>query len=132
MKQLLILRWKGGTGKTTIADAFIRLISQVYATAMSTRRTSILSCVIRGTAADILLGLTKAVLIRACATLRSSIMNCRFEAINAEPSYRLTLRPVKAAVFCVAFARRCVTLNPAAAGELMLYSGGGEVFPPLS
>lgn len=133
MKQLLILSGKGGTGKTTIASAFIRL-SKARAYADCDVDAPNLHLVThhhpeKPKRTDYF-GLPKAVIdTDICKGCGQCAMNCRFEAISAEPVYRVEPFACEGCGVCQAICPAgAVTMNPAPAGELMLYKDGGQVF----
>lgn len=125
MKQLLILSGKGGTGKTTIASAFIKLArAKAYADcdvdapnlhlvmkqSSDPRRTDYY-------------GLPKAEInLELCVACGLCRQNCRFDAVIAEPDYKVDHYACEGCGVCEAICPAgAVSLQPAAAGELMLY-----------
>jgi MinD superfamily P-loop ATPase len=125
MKQLLILSGKGGTGKTTIASAFIKLArAKAYADcdvdapnlhlvmkqSSDPRRTDYY-------------GLPKAKInLELCVKCDLCRQNCRFDAVTAEPEYKVDHYACEGCGVCEAICPAgAVSLQPAAAGELMLY-----------
>ena len=133
MKQLLILSGKGGTGKTTVAGAFIRL-SKAAAFADCDVDAPNLHLVMRQTTQPErrdYYGLPKArinaELCKYCSRCRD---NCRFEAIKVTES-TLKVDPFACEgcgvceLVCPAGA---VTMVPAVAGETMLYKEDTSVF----
>lgn len=126
MKQLLILSGKGGTGKTTLAGAFIKLSSaKAYA-----------DCDVDAPNLHLIMnqnaepkrtdyyGLPKAeinhVLCIKCDVCRR---NCRFGAISVDTDYRVDLFSCEGCGVCEAVCPvGAVSLKPAIAGELMLYA----------
>jgi MinD superfamily P-loop ATPase len=132
MKQLLILSGKGGTGKTTIAAAFIRLSeAKVYA-----------DCDVDAPNLHLVMhhpeepkrtdyfGLPKAVIdMRQCDGCGLCSINCRFDAITAEPAYRVDAFACEGCGVCEAICPAgAIKMNPTPAGDLMLYTDSGEVF----
>lgn len=125
MKQLLILSGKGGTGKTTIAGAFIKLSSaRAYA-----------DCDVDAPNLHLVMhhpsepersdycGLPKAV-IDAGLCIRCDLcrLHCRFDAIIAEADYRVDHYACEGCGVCqVLCPYGAVSLRPAVAGELRLY-----------
>ncbi len=123
MKQLLILSGKGGTGKTTMAGAFIKLASaRVYA-----------DCDVDAPNLHLVLkqwsepkrtdyyGMPKASIdADLCSECDLCRQNCRFEAIKDD--YRVDFFACEGCGVCEAICPvRAVSLIPAVAGELMLY-----------
>jgi MinD superfamily P-loop ATPase len=128
MKQLLILSGKGGTGKTTIAGAFIKLArAQVFADCDvdAPNLHLILSQATRARRSDYY-GLPKAVIDEgACVECDLCRENCRYAAISGEGG-RYKVDPF-ACEGCGVCAELCpvdaIALEPAVVGELMLYTG---------
>jgi MinD superfamily P-loop ATPase len=132
MKQLLILSGKGGTGKTTIAAAFIRL-SEAKAYADCDVDAPNLHLVMNHPEEPKrtdYFGLLKASIDTSlCIACGRCDMYCRFDAINAEPYYHVDPFACEGCGVCEAVCPAgAVTMKPAAAGELMLYTGGNQVF----
>ena len=125
MKQLLILSGKGGTGKTTIAGAFINLAeAQVFADCDvdAPNLHLILSQTAQARRSDYY-GLAKAEIdANSCTECDLCRENCRFTAISGNGMY--TVDPF-ACEGCGVCAKLCpaaaITLKPAVVGELMLY-----------
>ncbi len=125
MKQLLILSGKGGTGKTTVASAFIRLArARAYADcdvdapnlhlvqeqASEPRRADYY-------------GLPKARIDeQVCIECDLCRQHCRFDAISAEPVYEVDDYDCEGCGVCEYICPvGAVSLHPAVAGELSLY-----------
>lgn len=135
MKQLLILSGKGGTGKTTIASAFIKLAkAKAYADcdvdAPNLHLINAQSSAPRKTA---YYGLPKAEIDpNLCIGCDWCRQNCRFASITADPKATKYQVDPFACEGCGVCAVGCpvgaVTLKPAVAGELMLYKNKGGVF----
>ena len=132
MKQLLILSGKGGTGKTTIASAFIKLANaKVYADCdvdapnlhLLTKQTSI------PTNTDYY-GLPKAEINQEiCIKCDMCRQNCRFDAIKIDRAYEVDSFACEGCGVCELICPvGAVVLKPAVAGELMLYSDNKKVF----
>lgn len=132
MKQLLILSGKGGTGKTTIASAFIRLSdAKVYA-----------DCDVDAPNLHLILGqdskpvrtafygLPKAAIDSAlCIRCGRCKEVCRFDAIIESPDFRVDEFSCEGCGVCAAVCTAgAISLNPAIAGELILYSDRDRVF----
>ncbi len=126
MKQLLILSGKGGTGKTTVAGAFIRLsgapayadcdvdapnLHLIMARSAEPKRTDYY-------------GLPKAVINPdTCVQCGLCLQNCRFDAISAGTPYEVDAFSCEGCGVCEALCPEgAVSLVPAVAGDLMLYT----------
>lgn len=128
MKQLLILSGKGGTGKTTIAGAFIKLAqAKVYADCDvdAPNLHLILSQTSQANRLDYY-GLPKAEIdADLCVQCDLCLQNCRFDAIDAEDQYRVAYFSCEGCGVCKALCPvDAISLKPALAGELMLYVNG--------
>ena len=128
MKQLLILSGKGGTGKTTIASAFIKL-SQAKAFADCDVDAPNLHLILKQASkaeTNDYFGMPKATIdfcsCRSCGICRD---NCRFDAIQFIEGKKYVIDPY-ACEGCGVCEELCpthaISLNPAVAGELSLYS----------
>lgn len=125
MKQLLILSGKGGTGKTTIASAFIKL-ANVHVYADCDVDAPNLHLVMKQSAEpkrSDFYGMAKAEINSdLCTQCDLCRVNCRFDAIHQEPNYRVDGYACEGCGICEAICpEKAVSLNPAIAGELMLY-----------
>jgi MinD superfamily P-loop ATPase len=132
MKQLLILSGKGGTGKTTIASAFIKLSNaKAYADCdvdapnlhLLTEQSS------EPEKADYY-GLPKAEInLERCIQCDECRKNCRFDAILVEKNYKVDAFACEGCGVCEFVCPvKAISLKPAVAGELMLYSNATKVF----
>jgi MinD superfamily P-loop ATPase len=125
MKQLLILSGKGGTGKTTLAGAFIKLSNaQAYA-----------DCDVDAPNLHLVMnqssepkrtdyyGLPKAEInTDVCIQCDLCRQNCRFAAIHADTEYKVDCYSCEGCGVCEAICPvGAVSLKPARAGELRLY-----------
>jgi len=132
MKQLLILSGKGGTGKTTIAAAFIKLsAAKAYA-----------DCDVDAPNLHLIMGqnsepgkidfygLPKAEINRElCIKCDRCRQNCRFDAILVNEEYLIDAFACEGCGVCEALCPvGAVALKPAVAGELMLYLDKGRIF----
>lgn len=132
MKQLLILSGKGGTGKTTIASAFIKLsgakayadcdvdapnLHLIMAQGSEPKRTDYY-------------GMPKAEIdADKCVSCGLCKANCRFIAISNEESYTVDPFACEGCGVCEAVCPAgAVSLKPVVAGELMLYSDNNKAF----
>lgn len=132
MKQLLILSGKGGTGKTTVAGAFIRLSgAKAYADCdVDAPNLHLLMHRAEEPETTDYYGLPKAEIDAGlCVGCGRCAENCRFDAITADGGYRVLPYACEGCAVCEAVCPAgAVSLKPAIAGELRLYTGGGEVF----
>ncbi len=125
MKQLLILSGKGGTGKTTIAGAFIKLANAKAYADCDVDAPNLHLVINQSSEArqSDYYGLAKAEINRdLCVQCDMCRQNCRFEAIKATPEYKVDLYACEGCGVCKAICPAgAVSLKPARAGELMLY-----------
>lgn len=132
MKQLLILSGKGGTGKTTIASAFIKIAqAEVYA-----------DCDVDAPNLDLVTqwdskprksdyyGLPIAEINQElCIQCDECRQNCRFDAIIIEEGYSVNSYACEGCGVCeYVCPANAIKMMPAAAGELILYSDNENVF----
>jgi MinD superfamily P-loop ATPase len=132
MKQLLILSGKGGTGKTTIASAFIKLSgAKAYADCDvdAPNLHLIMGQSIKPTQTDYF-GMPKAVInLELCIQCDRCREACRFKAISAKPVYKVDSFACEGCGVCEAICSKgAISLTPAAAGALKLYTGQDDVF----
>jgi len=125
MKQLLILSGKGGTGKTTVACAFIKL-SRAKAYADCDVDAPNLHLVMQQNVQPIIkdyYGLPKAAIDPdLCIQCGLCMRHCRFDAITAAPDFRVDEYACEGCGVChLVCPQGAVTLHPAIAGELKLY-----------
>jgi len=132
MKQLLILSGKGGTGKTTVAGAFIYLSkAKAYADcdvdAPNLHLISHPSCPPQR--ADYF-GMPKAWIdSNKCIGCGTCLSHCRFDAIEAGTPFRVKPFACEGCGVCVAVCpASAVSMEPAVAGELSLYRDDTRVF----
>ena len=132
MKQLLILSGKGGTGKTTVASALIKLSNaKAYADCdVDAPNLHLIMAAKTDPERRDYYGLPKAKIdpkrCTACDRCRES---CRFEAIIKDQDYKVDAFACEGCGVCVAVCPvNAVTLNPAVAGELMLHTDENRVF----
>ena len=132
MKQLLILSGKGGTGKTTIASAFIKLNgAKAYADCdVDAPNLHLITKQISEPKKEDYYGLPKAEInTDLCIECDQCRQNCRFEAILKDEKYEVYYYACEGCGVCeLVCPEGAVALKPAAAGELMLYASEGEVF----
>jgi MinD superfamily P-loop ATPase len=132
MKQLLILSGKGGTGKTTIASAFIK-ISEARAYADCDVDAPNLHLIVGWNSIPKktdYYGLPKAQInTELCIRCDECRQNCRFDAISAEKNYVVNPFACEGCGVCEYVCPvEAINLLPAMAGELMLYSDEKLVF----
>ncbi len=132
MKQLLILSGKGGTGKTTIASAFIRLAdAKAYADCDVDAPNLHL---ITGWDSDPVrtdyYGLPKAEINQElCIECDLCRQNCRFDAIIKTGKYEVNGYGCEGCGVCeYVCPAKAITMVPSVDGELMLYSDREKVF----
>lgn len=126
MKQLLILSGKGGTGKTTLAGAFIKL-AKAKAYADCDVDAPNLHLVMKQSVAPKrtdYYGLPKAVIhADQCIQCDLCRQNCRFEAMNVNHEYKVDSYSCEGCGVCETICPvNAITLKSAVAGELMLYA----------
>ena len=128
MKQLLILSGKGGTGKTTVAAAFISLSkAKAYADCdVDAPNLHLISKQVGDARRTDFYALPKAVIDEAkCVSCGICQANCRFGAVSLKDNhYRVDVFSCEGCGVC---AQTCyvdaIRMEPAVAGELILYSG---------
>ncbi len=132
MKQLLILSGKGGTGKTTVASAFIKLSGvKAYADCDvdAPNLHLVMGWELEPKKSDYY-GLPKAQIDpEICIECDLCRQHCRFNAINAEPFYRVDPFACEGCGVCAYVCpAQAITMIPSVAGELMLYTDTPKVF----
>ncbi|MDY0345896.1 MAG: ATP-binding protein [Bacilli bacterium] len=134
MKQLLILSGKGGTGKTTIAGAFIRLLkAQGYADCdVDAPNLHLILKQINEPETKNYFGLAKASIdISKCLKCDLCRKRCRFGAIsiNESDNYDIDLNACEGCGVCAYVCPvQAITLNDYVDGKLELFKDGGSVF----
>jgi MinD superfamily P-loop ATPase len=132
MKQLLVLSGKGGTGKTTLASAFIKL-SKAKAYADCDVDAPNLHLVMMQSSEpkhSDYYGLPKAEIDpEICIACDRCRQNCRFDAISAGTFYKVNPFACEGCGVCEAVCpAKAVSLKPAVAGELTLFADEKIVF----
>lgn len=133
MKQLLILSGKGGTGKTTVAAAFIRL-ARARASADCDVDAPNLHCVMQTgepSETSLFYGMDIASIDQGrCDQCGLCLAHCRFEAIaHSGGAYLVDGPACEGCGVCEALCPRgAIALVPDPAGELMLHTDGRAVF----
>lgn len=132
MKQLLILSGKGGTGKTTVASAFIQLArAKAYADCDVDAPNLHLTL---GRGGDPVrtdyFGMPKAVIEGArCTACGLCMAHCRFDAVTNQDGIRIDPYACEGCGVCEAVCPAgAITMQKAPAGELALYAWDDAVF----
>ncbi|MEQ8175609.1 MAG: ATP-binding protein [Syntrophomonadaceae bacterium] len=125
MKQLLILSGKGGTGKTTVASAFIKLArARVYADCdVDAPNLHLVMAQHSEPKRTDYYGMPRAEIDpELCIECDLCRQYCCFEAVTANGGYKVDYYACEGCGVCEAICPvEAVSLKPAAAGELMLY-----------
>ena len=132
MKQLLILSGKGGTGKTTISSAFIKLAgAKVYADCdVDAPNLHLITGWNAEPEKTDYYGLPKAEINpQLCTQCDQCRQNCRFDAISIDEKYKVDPFACEGCGVCTYVCPvGAVTMVSAVAGELMLYSDEKKLF----
>ena len=132
MKQLLILSGKGGTGKTTVAGALIKLSqARAYADCDVDAPNLHLSMIHTNTPERFdYYGMPKAQIdVNTCIGCGNCEEHCRFDAIIERNGYVVDPFSCEGCGVCEAICPvNAVSMNPAIAGEQMLYRAAHSVF----
>lgn len=131
MKELLILSGKGGTGKTTLAGAFIKL-SDAKAFADCDIDAPNLHLIMEQNSKPELsdfFGLDKALIDKdKCISCNLCYENCRFDAISKDHGYQVKIYECEGCGVCEAVCpASAINLMPYKAGDMTLYRGN-QVF----
>ncbi len=132
MKQLLILSGKGGTGKTTVAGALIKLVqARAYADCDVDAPNLHLSMAQTGEAErNDYYGMPKAQIDRErCIGCGKCEEHCRFDAIIQKDGYAVDPFSCEGCGVCEAVCPAdAIQMHPSVAGEQMLYRSAQAVF----
>ncbi|MGI6249172.1 MAG: 4Fe-4S binding protein [Acutalibacteraceae bacterium] len=132
MKQLLILSGKGGTGKTTVASAFIKLSSaRAYADCdVDAPNLHLVMNFKNESETEDYFGMPKAQIDRVkCIDCGVCLENCRFGAISDEGGHHVELFSCEGCGVCEELCPvGAAVLMPDIAGELTLFNEDGNVF----
>ena len=132
MKQLLILSGKGGTGKTTIASAFIRLSdARVYADCdVDAPNLHLIMAQNAQPERTDYCGMPKAEIdSNKCVECGLCKVNCRFDAIRGDNGFQVDAFACEGCGVCeIVCPVGAVSLKSAVAGELMLYADDNKIF----
>lgn len=132
MKQLLILSGKGGTGKTTIASAFIQLLNaKAYADCdVDAPNLHLITEWNSEPVTEDYFGLPKAEInSELCTECGLCDTSCRFNAISLVAGYKVNPFACEGCGVCeYVCPAAAITLVPAVDGELKLYSAANKVF----
>jgi len=130
MKQLLILSGKGGTGKTTIASAFIKLAdAKVYADCdVDAPNLHLISNLKTEPEISDYYGLDKAKINNdLCIKCNKCIEHCRFDSIDE--NYNINIYACEGCGVCEFVCPvKAITMEPSIDGEMMLYYNEEKVF----
>jgi len=132
MKQLLVLSGKGGTGKTTVASAFIKLSNaKAYADCdVDAPNLHLITEQKSKPKKTDYYGMPKAVIdSKSCIKCDKCRQNCRFDAISVNNIYNINHLSCEGCGVCEAICPvGAISLKQFISGEMMLYSDEGKVF----
>ena len=132
MKQLLILSGKGGTGKTTISSAFIKLAeAKAYADCdVDAPNLHLIMGWQKEPEKSDYYGLPKAIIDpELCIECDACRDHCRFDAIEFNNTYRVDEYACEGCSVCeFVCPAGAIKMVPAVAGDLMLYKDEEKVF----
>ncbi len=133
MKQVLMLSGKGGTGKTTVATAFIRLAAaRAYADCdVEAPNLHLMHSYDKKPRQRDFMGMPKAFIdANACCGCGTCRDNCRFDAIFCRDSvYEVDRKSCEGCGLCAALCPlKAIEMKPEKAGSLMLYQDAVRTF----
>ncbi|HQN68937.1 MAG TPA: 4Fe-4S binding protein, partial [Anaerolineaceae bacterium] len=132
MKQVLILSGKGGTGKTTVASAFIKLSNaKAYADCdVDAPNLHLISDWQTEPKRSDYFGLDKAQIDpQLCVQCDACRQNCRFDAIIAGESYQVNPYACEGCGVCAYVCpAQAIKMVPSVDGDLMLYADAEKTF----
>ncbi|NLM06011.1 MAG: 4Fe-4S binding protein [Tissierellia bacterium] len=132
MKQLLIISGKGGTGKTTVASALIKLSeAKAYADCdVDAPNLHLVGNWESEPKNSLYYGMSKAeVNMDLCIECGKCIEHCRFDAISSDPNYEVNQFACEGCGVCEHVCPvGAISLKPAVAGDLYLYKDVDSVF----
>jgi MinD superfamily P-loop ATPase len=132
MKQVLILSGKGGTGKTTVASAFIKLSdAKAYADCdVDAPNLHLISDWQTEPKTSDYFGLDKALIDpQLCVHCDACRQNCRFDAIVNGESYQVNPYACEGCGVCAYVCpAEAIMMAPSVDGDLMLYADVEKVF----
>lgn len=132
MKQLLILSGKGGTGKTTVASALIKLSkARAYADCdVDAPNLHLITEQISSPKRRDYYGMDKAKInTELCIQCDRCRQHCRFDAITLDEYYKVDEFACEGCGVCeLVCPTKAVSLYPAVAGDLMLYQSDDKAF----
>lgn len=125
MKQLLILSGKGGTGKTTVASAFIHLArAKAYGDCdVDAPNLHLIMCQSTIGKSTDYMGMAKAKIDpELCTGCDLCRQNCRFDAIKVKETHQVISYACEGCAVCQAICPvHAISMHPEVAGELLLY-----------
>ncbi len=132
MKQLLILSGKGGTGKTTVASAFIKLLNaKAYADCdVDAPNLHLVNSQNEVPEISDYFGMNKAEIDNnLCVKCNKCVDNCRFDAIKSLDKYEVDNFACEGCGVCeYVCSTNAIKLIPSKAGDIMLYSNDNRIF----
>ncbi len=132
MKQLLVLSGKGGTGKTTIASALIKLsnANKFADCDVDAPNLHLVNSIAGTEIKNDFYGLSKAIVdTNKCTKCGSCFASCKFDAISFEKEITINPFSCEGCGVCEWVCKKgAITLVPSVAGELTLFSSDEKIF----